>query len=144
MTGLHYRERLSIGRRGWGLFGFSLIITVLAVDVRLVPVTAIAWGINVLRHARSEVRIDGEWVVVGRRHAPLAAFDLSTLGRASNTWPWRLWNRRWLGANPIWTRDSVGLRGTWEGRPVWLSVGTNRREELVGVLIAAVHAPITG
>lgn len=140
MSSLHYRERLSIGRRGWGLFAFALVVTVVAVDIRLVPVTAAAWAINVARHHRSEVRIDGDWVIVGRRRAPLAAFDLSTLGRASNTWPWRMWNARWLGANPIWTRDSVGLRGNWQGRAVWLSVGTNHREELVGTLIAAVHA----
>ena len=68
-----------------------------------------------------------------------AALDLTTLGRAHNTWPWRPFTRAWLGGNPIWTSDSVGVRG-WDERPYWVSVGTNRRDELVALLERAVPA----
>jgi hypothetical protein len=40
--------------------------------------------------------------------------------------------------NPIWTADSVGVRGFDGGKPLWVSVGTNRREELVTALEQAV------
>jgi hypothetical protein len=104
------------------------------------PGAAGAWFVNVIRFARTRVRIDRERLTVGRRSVRLAALELSTLGRASNTWPWRIFNRRYLGANPIWTRDSVGIRGIDQGRPYWVAVGTNRREELVSVLDEAVTA----
>jgi hypothetical protein len=69
----------------------------------------------------------------------LTAHDLTTLGRAQNSWPWRPFSRSWLGGNPIWTSDSVGIRG-WDQKPYWVSVGTNRREELVALLEHAVPA----
>jgi hypothetical protein len=84
--------------------------------------------------------VDAATIKVGRRSLPLAALELSTLGRAGNTWPWRVFNRRYLGANPIWTQDSIGVRGLVEGRPCWVAVGTNRREELVDALNRGISA----
>ena len=115
-----------------------VVITGLAIAPIVVPVALVAWIVNVVRFQGSVVRIDEDYVWVGRRWARLAALDLSTLGRASNTWPWRAFNPRYLGANPIWTRDSVGVRGVDGGKKYWFSVGTNRRDELVRMLEAAV------
>lgn len=95
---------------------------------------------NLVRFWRVQVVVDDHAVRVGRRSAPLGSLDLTTLGRAQNTWPWRVFSRRWLGANPIWTRDSVGIRGFYDGKPVWVSVGTDRRDELVAVLEGTVPA----
>jgi hypothetical protein len=135
---IRYSEPLRVGARGWGLFVLALAITALAVGPVLVPVTALAWVVNLLRYRGAEVRVDDTHVHVGARSAPLLAFDPSTLGRASNTWPWRVRDRNWLGANPVWTRDSVGLIGNDAGKRVWLSVGTNRRDELVAALLDGI------
>src|SRR5262249_14961093 len=89
-------------------------------------------------------RIDDQELWVGRRHVPLRALDASTIGRAGNPWPWRVLSRRYLGANPIWTRDSVAVNGADEGGPYRVAVGTDRRDALVAVLRAATaHAHAT-
>jgi hypothetical protein len=135
-----FQERLRIGGRGWLWLPPVLAITFLAVAPIIVPIALVAWFVNIARFWRTTVRIDDEHVWVGRRSVRLVALDLTTLGRAQNTWPWRTFSRRWLGGNPIWTSDSVGVRGFDDGKPWWVSVGTNRREELVGVLERAVRA----
>ena len=84
------------------------------------------------------MRVDADYLWVGKRWVRLCALELSTLGQAGNTWPWRSFNKRYLGANPIWTRDSVGLRGIDVGRRYWVAIGTNRRDDLVAVLTSAV------
>jgi len=131
---------LRLRGRGWLWLPPILAITFLAVAPVIVPVALLAWFVNVARFWRTTVRIDAERVWVGRRSVRLAALDLTTLGRAQNTWPWRTFSRRWLGGNPIWTADSVGVRGFDEGKPCWVSVGTNRRDELVAVLARAAGA----
>jgi hypothetical protein len=136
--GLLYEERLQATPRSWLWLGAAVGITVLAIWPIAVPITLAAWLINVGRYQRISIRIDRDYVWVGHRWARLAALDMSTLGRAQNTWPWRSFNDRYLGANPIWTRDSVGVRGADGGKKYWLSVGTNRRDELVSVLTTAV------
>jgi hypothetical protein len=113
-------------------------VTFVAIGPVVVPITVGAWLVNVARYANSVVRIDADRVWLGKRSVRLFALDLSTLGRASNTWPWRAFNVRYLGANPIWTRDSVGIRGVDGGLTFWVSVGTNRRDELVSVLERAI------
>jgi hypothetical protein len=135
-----FEERLRVAGRGWLWLPPVLAITFLAVAPVIVPIALLAWFVNVARFWRSTVRIDDDHVWVGRRSVRLAALDLRTLGRAQNTWPWRTFSRRWLGGNPIWTGDSVGVRGFEGGRPCWVSVGTNRRDELVDVLTRAVRA----
>jgi hypothetical protein len=137
--GIRYAEPLRVGLRGWGLFVLALVVTALAVGPVLVPVTTLAWVVNLMRYRGASVRIDDTHVHVGRRSVPLLAFDPSTLGRASNTWPWRMLDRNWLGANPVWTRDSVGLSGHDAGKRVWLSVGTNHRDELVAALLEGLR-----
>jgi uncharacterized protein DUF2510 len=136
--GVLYAERLSATPRSWVWLLVAAGVTFFAIGPVIVPLTLVAWLINVARYANSSVRIDADRVWVGKRSTRLAALDLSTLGRASNTWPWRSFNARYLGANPIWTRDSVGIRGVDGGEMYWVSVGTNRRDELVAVLERAI------
>ncbi|SRR6266511_804627 len=135
---LLYEERLRASARSWLWCVAAVVITFFAIAPVVVPVTLLAWAINVGRYQRITIRIDHDYVWVGHRWARLATFDLTTLGRASNTWPWHSFNNRYLGANPVWTRDSVGMRGLDGGKKYWLSVGTNRRDDLVSVLSTAV------
>jgi len=137
-AGTVFEERLRPTRRGWLWFPPIIVVTFLAIAPVIVPLALIAWFINVARYWRVVVRIDDDYLWVGRRWARLATLDLTTLGRAQNTWPWRTFSRRWLGGNPIWTRDSVGVRGFDGGKPYWVSVGTDRRDELVTRLEAGV------
>jgi len=134
---VRFEERLRpVGRR-WLWLPAVLVVTFLAIAPVFVPVALAAWFINVARYWRTVVRVDRDHLWVGKRSVRLAALDLTTLGRAQNSWPWRPFSRRWLGGNPIWTSDSVGVRG-WDGGPFWVSVGTNRRDELVALLEEAV------
>ena len=136
---LLFEERLRVRGRGWLWLPPVVAITFLAIAPLIVPIALAAWFVNVARFWRTTVRIDDERISVGRRSVRLVALDLTTLGRAQNTWPWRTFSRRWLGGNPIWTSDSVGVRGFDAGKPWWVSVGTNRRDELVAVLERAVR-----
>src|SRR6478736_5337865 len=101
--GVLYAERLSASPRSWIWLLVAAGVTFFAIGPVIVPLTLVAWLINVARYANSSVRIDADRVWVGKRSARLAVLDLSTLGRASNTWPWRTLSARYLGANPIWT-----------------------------------------
>ncbi len=139
-SALRYQESLRATPRSWLWFAAAAAITFLAIAPIVVPITLAAWLVNVIRYQRISIRVDDDYVWVGHRWMRLAALDLSTLGRAQNTWPWRSFNNRYLGANPIWTRDSIGIRGVDGGRTYWLSVGTNRREELIGALTSAIPA----
>ena len=116
------------------------MVTFFAIAPLVVPFAVIAWLINYFRYRGAWVRVDPDYFTVGTRRVRLAALDLSTLGQASNTWPWRTLNSRYLGANAFWMRDSVGIRGVDRGKKYWVSVGTSRRDELVAVLRAAVPA----
>ncbi len=135
---VRFEERLRPARRSWLWLPPILAITFLAISPIIVPLALIAWGINVGRFWAIVVRIDDDYLWVGRRWVRLTALDLTTLGRAQNTWPWRTFSTRWLGGNPIWKRDSVGVRGFEAGKPCWVSVGTDRRDELVAALEVAV------
>jgi hypothetical protein len=133
-----YEEKIGPAPRAWVWLPVIVVITGLALAPIVVPFALLAWIVNVVRYRGAAVRVDDDYVWVNRRWARLAALDPATLGRASNTWPWRSFNPRYLGANPIWTRDSVGLRGVDRGKRYWLSVGTNHRRDLVRVLEAAI------
>jgi hypothetical protein len=134
---LAFEERLRPVGRKWLWLPAVLAVTFLAIAPIFVPVALGAWFVNVFRYWRTVVRVDADYLWVGKRAVRLAALDLTTLGRAQNPWPWRPFTRNWLGGNPIWTSDSVGVRG-WDDKPYWVSVGTNRRDELVAVLERAV------
>jgi hypothetical protein len=136
--GILYQERLSATPRSWVWLVVASAVTFIAIAPIIVPLTVVAWLVNVARYAHSLVGVDADRIWVGRRSVRLAALDLSTLGRASNTWPWRAFNQRYLGANPIWTRDSVGIRGVDGGLTYWVSLGTNHRDQLVAVLERAI------
>ena len=128
-------------RRAWGLFLLALVVTVLAVHPYFVPLVIISWAISVWRFARSQVRIDADLITIGNRSAALAGLDLSTLGRARNPLPWRYFSPRYLGANPIWSKDSIRVRGRdRRGQLVLVDVGTNHRDQLIAVLTEAVPA----
>ena len=115
-----------------------VVVTFFAAAPVVAPIAVLAWLYNVLRFRRTRVRVDADYLWVGKRWVRLCALELSTLGQAGNTWPWRSFNKRYLGANPIWTSDSVGLRGIDLGRRYWVAIGTNRRDELVAALTTAV------
>ena len=132
-------ERLGMPKRAWGLFILALVVTVVAVHPLIAPFAALSWLLSVFRFSRTTVRVDFETITVGKRTAPLAGLDLSTLGRAGNPWPWRHVSSRFLGANPIWTKDSVHVRGRdATGNAITVNVGTNRRDELVAALADGV------
>lgn len=135
-----FEERLSSTRRSWAWLGVVVVITFFAIGPVFAPVAAAAWIVNVVRYRRAFVRVDADALWVGKRSVRLAALDLDTLDRAGNTWPWRGFSSNYLGANPIWTSDSVGVRGIDGSRPYWVAVGTNRRDELVSALRHAVPA----
>ncbi len=138
-----YSERLRPVGRAWWWLPVILVVTGLAIAPFIVPIALLAWFVNLVRFWRVVVTVDDETIRVGRKSAPLHALDLTTLGRAQNTWPWRVVSRRWLGANPIWTKDSVGIRGFHNGKPLWVAVGTDRRDALVAALTAAIPASQT-
>lgn len=135
-----FEERVAADRRAWSWLPVIIVVTFLGIAPLFVPVAVAAWIYNVLRFRRTRVRVDLDHLWVGKRSVRLCALDLSTLGQAGNTWPWRAFSKRYLGANPIWTRESVGVRGIDVGRTYWVAVGTNRRDELVAALAAAVPA----
>ncbi len=142
-VGARYSERLRPTGRGWLWLPVVLVITGLAIAPVVIPIALLAWLVNLVRFWRVVVTVDEHTIRVGKRSAPLGALDLTTLGRAQNTWPWRVFSRRWLGANPIWTRDSVGIRGFHEGKPLWVSVGTDHRDALVDAFVRGVPAART-
>jgi hypothetical protein len=136
----HHSERLRPTGRAWLWLPAILVVTCLAIAPFIAPIALLAWSVNLARFWRVVVTVDDDTIRVGRKSAPLGSLDLTTLGRAQNTWPWRVVSRRWLGANPIWTRDSVGIRGFHEGKPLWVSVGTDHRDALVDALTTAIPA----
>ncbi|MCU1345524.1 MAG: hypothetical protein JWL70_1790 [Acidimicrobiia bacterium] len=144
MPETYYREVLTMNARAWALLAASMVLTALMVHPLFMVATAGAWLFNALYFHGLEVRIDEQQVWVGAKSVPLAALDLATFDRASNVWPWKARSPYWLGANPIWTRDSLSLRGQWDGRPVRVNVGTNHREELMAALTGAVQRAQTG
>jgi hypothetical protein len=137
-AGMLFEERLGATSRDWRWFPIVVIVTFLAASPIIAGVAALAWIMNVVRFRKVRVLVEPDYLWVGRRSVRLCALELSTLGQAGNTWPWRALNRRYLGANPFWTDDSVGLRGLDNGKRYWVAVGTNRRDELVGALNRAV------
>ncbi len=135
-----YEERLSAQRRDWRWLPVILGVMFVAVLPVLVPVAALAWLYNVLRFRNTRIRVESDHLWVGTRWVRLCALEVSTLGQAGNTWPWRHLSRRYVGANPIWTADSVSLRGIDGGKRYWVAVGTNDRDTLVSVLMEAIPA----
>jgi hypothetical protein len=132
-----FEERLRPSRKAWWWLAVISIITFFAIGLIVVPFAIVAWFVNIVRFRGSVVRIDTERIWVGRRSLRLTALDLGNIGRATNPWPWRAFNNRYLGGNPIWTRDSVGIRGRDGTKKCWVSVGTNRRDELLQTLVDA-------
>lgn len=135
-----FEERLRPSARAWWWLLPICVVTLFTIGLVVVALAVLAWLVNVARFFRITVRVDDECITVGRRSVRLQALDPDTLDRATNPRPWRVFSPRYLGGNPIWTRDSVGMRGVDGGRKVWVAVGTNRRDELVGVLLDGVTA----
>lgn len=135
-----FEERLRARGRAWWWLGVICVITFFTLGLLVVPIAVVAWFVNFGRFSSLRTRVDSERIWVGNRSVRLLALDLDTLGRATNPRPWRLFSSRYLGGNPIWTRDSVGIRGRDGSKKCWVAVGTNRRDELVDTLRAAVPA----
>jgi hypothetical protein len=133
-----FEERVGANGRAWLWLPVIIVVTFFGVAPVVVPFAVIAWFVNYFRYRSISVRVDPNYLWVGARRVRLAALDLATLGRASNPWPWRPLNARYLGANAFWMRDSVGVRGVDRGKKYWVSVGTSRRDELVETLNTAV------
>lgn len=129
-----FEERLAPRGRAWWWLAVICVVTLLTIGLYAVPVALLAWCVNLVRFARTRIRVDSERIAVGRRSLRLSSLDLDRVGRATNPRPWRLFNRRYLGGNPIWTRDSVGIVGREGNRKCWVAVGTNRRDELLDTL----------
>ncbi len=135
-----FRERLGMPRRAWLLLGLALLVGVVAIHPFSAVLIVLSWLYSVLRFRRTEVLIDGDSIRVGKRVARLVWLDPATVGRARNPWPWRPFTRTYLGANPIWTSDSVRVLGRDpRGRRVVVAVGTQHRNELVTTLEAAIR-----
>ena len=141
MTAWHppvlFEERLRPHRRSWWWLAVISVITFFTIGLIVVPFAVVAWFVNIARFRSAAVRIDTERIWVGQRSLRLTALDLSKVDRATNPWPWRAFSNRYLGGNPIWTRDSVGIRGRDGRKKCWVSVGTNRRDELLQALVDA-------
>jgi hypothetical protein len=135
---LRYDEPVGVRGRSWWWLAIVVVVTFFTLGPLVVPLAVLAWFVNVLRCASVRIRIDDEHLWVGRRQVALAALDPATLGRASNAWPWRILGRRHLAANPIWTRDSVAIKGRDSSGVYRVAVGTNRRDELVATLRSAI------
>jgi len=139
-TEVLFEEHLDAKPSDWRWFPIVVGVTFLAVSPIIAGVAALAWLVNVIRFRNARVLVDADHLRVGNRLVRLCALEPSTLGQAGNTWPWRVFNRRYLGANPFWTDDSVAIRGIDAGKRYWVAVGTNRRDELVDVLSRAMPA----
>ncbi len=137
---VRYEERLRPSARAWWWLAPVCVVTFFSIGLIVVALAVLAWLINVGRFFRTTIRVDDECITVGRRSVRLQALDPTTLDRATNPRPWRVFSPRYLGGNPIWTRDSVGIRGVDHGRKVWVAVGTDRRDELVAVLLDGIAA----
>lgn len=135
-----YEERLGPRGRAWWWLPVICVITLFTLGLFFVPIAIVAWFVNVGRFARTRIRVDTERVWVGSRSLRLVALDVDHVGRATNPRPWRVLSPRYLGGNPFWTHDSIGIRGTEGAKRCWVSVGTNRRAELVEVLRTAAAA----
>ena len=135
-----FEERLRPGGRAWWWLLVICAIALLTLGLLVVPIALIAWFVNVGRFARTRVKVDSERIWVGSRSLRLTALDLEDVRRATNPRPWRVFSPRYLGGNPVWTRDSVGISGREGAKKCWVAVGTNRRDELVTTLRAAAVA----
>jgi Protein of unknown function (DUF2510) len=133
-----FEERLRASGRAWWWLLVISVVAFFTIGMLAVPIAILAWFVNVGRFRGAVVRIDTERIWVGQRSLRLGALDLDTVGRATNPWPWRVFSNRYLGGNPFWTRDSVGIRGREGKRKCWVAVGTNRRDELLTTLTGAV------
>lgn len=146
---LHYYEHLSIRpRQLWWLLAVAVAV-VIGGSIVLLPFVTIAWAYSLLRFSRSDIRIDDHFVFVGTKKMPLSWLDPSTLGQPRNVWPWFWFSRRRLTCVPFWTSTAVGLHGkNNRGERVYVSLGTNNRDELIAALIAGIararSAPAAG
>lgn len=138
-----YEERLRPRGRAWWWLPVICVITLFTLGLVIVPIALVAWFVNVGRFARTRIKVDTERIWVGSRSLRLTALDLDTIGRATNPRPWRVFNPRYLGGNPVWTRDSIGVKGREGAKKCWVSVGTNRRDELIATLRSAAAAART-
>lgn len=132
-----FEERLRPRGRAWWWLLVICVISLFTLGLIVVPIALVAWFVNVGRFARTRIRVDTERIWVGSRSVRLTALDLDDIGRATNPRPWRVFSPRYLGGNPVWTRDSIGIKGVDGTKKCWVSVGTNRRDELVDTLRTA-------
>lgn len=136
---LHYYEHLSIRpRQLWWMLAVAVAVT-MAASIFVLPFVALAWIYSLLRFHRSDIRIDDTFISVGTKQMPLGWLDPSTLGQPRNVWPWFWLSSRRLTCVPFWTSAAVGVQGTnHNGKRVYVSLGTNHRDELIAALLGGI------
>jgi hypothetical protein len=134
-----YYEHLSITPRQLWWLPAVLIAALFGIGIYTVPIVLVSFLIHLVKYRRALVAISDTHLFVGRKSVPLQSLDLATVGNARNGWPWHWWSKRRIACVPFWTKGSLGIGGkTPDGKRLFASVGTNRREDLLQALLWAV------
>ncbi len=134
-----YYEHLSIKpRQLWWLLGIAAVAIAGGVGI-LIPILLVSLIYSLLRFSKSDIRIDNQYLHVGKKYMPLAWLDPATLGQPRNIWPWFWFSKRRVACVPFWTKESLGIGGRDQGgKKVYVSLGTNDRDRLIGALLDAI------
>jgi hypothetical protein len=137
---LRYYEHLSIRpRQLWWLLGVAAAAVVGGLAIAI-PALLVSLIYSLLRFSRSDIRIDDHYLQVGKKRMPLIWLDPATLGQPRNIWPWFWFSKRKLACVPFWTKESLGIGGKDQGgKKIYVSLGTNERDKLIGALLGAIH-----
>jgi hypothetical protein len=136
---VRYYEHLSIRpRQLWWLLGVGAAAVVGGLAIAI-PALLVSLIYSLLRFSRSDIRIDDQFLSVGKKRMPLIWLDPATLGQPRNIWPWFWFSKRKLACVPFWTKESLGIGGRDQGgKKVYVSLGTNDRDKLIGALLGAI------
>jgi hypothetical protein len=136
---LRYHEHLSIKpKQLWWLIAVAIAAVVGGSVILLVPIV-IACVYSLLRFSGSDIKIDDFFLYVGRKKMPLVWLDPSSLGQPRNVWPWFWFSSRRMTCVPFWTKSAIGIKGkNNQGERVFVSLGTNDRDQLIGAILAGI------
>jgi hypothetical protein len=136
---LRYYEHLSIKpRQLWWLLGVAAAAVVGGLAIAI-PALLLSLIYSLLRFSRSDIRIDDQYLQVGKKQMPLIWLDPATLGQPRNVWPWFWFSKRKMACVPFWTKESLGIGGRDQGgKKIYVSLGTNERDKLIGALLGAI------
>jgi hypothetical protein len=136
---LRYHEHLSIKpKQLWWLLAVA-VAAVIGGSWLLLPFITVACIYSLLRFSNSDIRIDDYFLLVGRKKMPLSWLDPASLGQPRNVWPWFWFSRRRVTCVPFWTKSAIGIGGkTSQGERVYVSLGTNDRDRLIGAILEGI------